>query len=352
MESHLGKLSEIMGTDEAEAINQLRSGLQEYFAFLFSVPAAGGRGFPSGTGAIRKQLRERREALVRLTRDVAEIDQRRFAKGKVEVEEARMSLTTYLWRMTGTALALGAAISIGVGRRIRGLQRRDHVHQESMARSEVELRRLSAELVRVHEEERKALSRELHDEVGQTLTALGIEIANIERLRHDPGPEFRTRVEEARRLVQQTLKTVRNMAMGLRPSLLDDSGLVPALRWQVREFSKRAGVPVDLEIDGALDTLADGVNTCIYRVVQEALTNCARHAQAHHIRIAVHGKDDSVSLAIQDDGVGFERSVERAGLGIVGIQERVKELGGRVRIQSEPHHGTLLLAEIPLGAAQ
>jgi hypothetical protein len=99
--------------------------------------------------------------------------------------------------MTGIALALGAAITIGVGRKIHALQRRDHLHREHMARSESELRRLSADMLRTHEAERKALSLELHDEVGQTLTALGINIANIERLRHDDGPEFKARVEPA-----------------------------------------------------------------------------------------------------------------------------------------------------------
>jgi signal transduction histidine kinase len=253
--------------------------------------------------------------------------------------------------MTGVALALGVVIIVVVGRRVRVLQRKDQDNQQKMRRSEGELRRLSAEMVRAHEEERKSLSREVHDEVGQTLTALGIEIANIERLSHDNGPEFKARVEDARQLVQQMIRTVRNMSMGLRPSLLDDSGLVPALRWQAREFSKRAGVPVDLEIDGKLDVLADGVNTCIYRVVQEALTNCARHAGASHIRIAVHGQGDRVSLAIQDDGVGFQPSQDTAGLGIIGIEERVRDLGGHIRIESEPQRGTLLLAEIPLGAA-
>jgi signal transduction histidine kinase len=350
MEARLAELSGILGTDEAPAINELRSRLRQYFEFLYSVPAAGERGFPAGTAEIRRQLRERREAIVTMTKDVAEIDQRRFARGNAAVGEARSGLSAYLWRMTGIALALGAIITVMVGHKIRALQVRDQVNQERMARSEAELRRLSAEVVREHEEERKALSRELHDEVGQTLTALGIEIAKIERLMRDDGPEFKARCEDARQLVQQTLRTVRNMAMGLRPSMLDDSGLVPALRWQVNEFSKRAGVPVDLQIDGAVDKLDEGINTCIYRVVQEALTNCARHAKAQHIRVAVHGKATSVSLAIQDDGVGFQHTREKSGLGIIGIEERVRDLGGHFRIQSERQRGTLLLAEIPLGA--
>ena len=130
--------------------------------------------------------------------------------------------------------------------------------------------------------------------------------------------------------------------------MLDDSGLVPALRWQIREFSKRAGVPVDLQIDGPLDSLSENVSTCVYRVVQEALTNCARHANAHNIRIALHGKTDLISLAIQDDGVGFDPSSAPSGIGIIGIEERVRELGGDLKITSERKRGTLFLVEIPV----
>jgi signal transduction histidine kinase len=228
------------------------------------------------------------------------------------------------------------------------LQRGARSHEIEMERTQIELRRLSSEQVRAQEEERKAISRELHDEVGQTLTALGIEIGNIERLVKQAGPDFLERVAEARQLAQGVLKSVRDMAMGLRPSMLDDSGLVPALRWQAREFSKHVGIPVDLQIDGSLHELPDDVRTCIYRIVQEALTNCARHAKANNIRIVLHGKDDGVSVAIQDDGVGFHPMSEAVGLGIIGIEERARELGGRLKISSEEQHGTLLIVEIPL----
>jgi signal transduction histidine kinase len=211
---------------------------------------------------------------------------------------------------------------------------------------------LSAEHVREQEEERKSLSRELHDEIGQTVTALGIEIGNIERLSGQSGSEFLERVAEAKQLNQGVLRSVRDMAMGLRPSMLDDSGLVPALRWQAREFSKRVGIPVDLQIDGSLESLPDDLRTCIYRIVQETLTNCARHAQAHNIRIALHGRSDGVTVAVQDDGIGFDPLAKAAGLGIIGIEERAREFGGALRISSENQRGTLLLVEIPLRGNQ
>jgi signal transduction histidine kinase len=348
VESRLKDLTLVLGAEEAASIRELRAGLEQYFNFLFSIPEAGRLGFPQGTSGIRRQLRSRREEIVTLAREVAQIEERRFAKGNEEVEEARRILSTYLWRMTGTALALGVAITFLGGHRIRVLQKRDQAHRMQIEHSEAELRYLSKELVRAQEEERKFLSRELHDEVGQTLTALGIEIGNIERLRQQDGPEFAEHAAGAKQLVQRTLRTVRDLAMGLRPTLLDDSGLVPAVRWHIREFSKRTGVPVDLQIDGKLEGLTDRLNTSIYRIVQEALTNCARHADARNIRVALHGNDGEIALAVQDDGVGFSPSVKTGGLGIAGIDERVKELGGNLRIESEGGRGTLLFVEIPL----
>jgi signal transduction histidine kinase len=136
--------------------------------------------------------------------------------------------------------------------------------------------------------------------------------------------------------------------MGLRPSMLDDSGIVPAVRWQAAELSRLTGTPVELQIEGDFDGLGDEGRTCLYRVVQEALTNCARHAEAATIRITMQGKKESVCLSIRDDGLGFDTGCARTGLGLVGIEERVKELGGSLAVSSWPNRGTLLRAEIPV----
>src|SRR5439155_26430315 len=134
----------------------------------------------------------------------------------------------------------------------------------------------------------------------------------------------------------------------LRPSMLDDSGIVPAVRWQASEQSRRTGTPVELQIEGDFDGMGDERRTCLYRVVQEALTNCARHAEATTIQITMQRKKETVCLSIRDDGVGFDAGRARAGLGLVGIEERVKELGGSLTVRSWPNRGTLLDAEIPL----
>jgi signal transduction histidine kinase len=232
--------------------------------------------------------------------------------------------------------------------RIHRLERRAAHERRRIEQAEIELRRLSQQLVRAQEEERRHLSRELHDHLGQMLTALRVEMGNLERLRGASPEVFRDHVLAAKHLAEDSLRSVQDMAMGLRPSMLDDLGLGPALEWQAREFSRRYGVPVEVKLEGEIDGLPDTHRTCIYRVVQEALTNVARHANAGQIRISVHGGRDQASLTVADNGSGFDvKQGQGKGLGLVGIQERVRELGGTVSWTSQPGRGTVLSAEIP-----
>jgi signal transduction histidine kinase len=150
-----------------------------------------------------------------------------------------------------------------------------------------------------------------------------------------------------KKLVEGTMGVVRNMALLLRPSMLDDIGLVPALRWQAREVSRRSGIRVDIVTETIPDNLPDEHKTCVYRVVQEALHNCARHSQAHVCRITLRHENDDLLLGVQDDGTGFDRAAER-GMGLLGIQERVERLGGRFEVNSAPGKGTLLTVSVPL----
>jgi PAS domain S-box-containing protein len=216
------------------------------------------------------------------------------------------------------------------------------------------LRRLSARLMKAQEEERARLSRELHDEIGQALTAMSINLAEIERrLPTDLQPSIRERLAEASALVEQTSQRISAMALDLRPMLLDDLGLVPATRWYVSRYSERTGIDVQMEVVGLEERLDPEVETTLYRVAQEALTNVARHAQASHVRLRLERKAGLVAATIKDDGRGFEmaRLVEDAserGAGLMGMQERVALLGGGLEIQSSRGEGTCLSVEIPL----
>jgi signal transduction histidine kinase len=140
---------------------------------------------------------------------------------------------------------------------------------------------------------------------------------------------------------------VRNMALLLRPSMLDDLGLVAALRWQAREVTRRSGLKVKMVADEIAEDLPDSHRTCVYRVVQEALNNCARHSQATQVRVVVRRDPDGLSVMVQDDGIGFEPRREK-GLGLLGMEERVARLGGAFSIESQPGHGTVLSIHFPL----
>jgi signal transduction histidine kinase len=148
-------------------------------------------------------------------------------------------------------------------------------------------------------------------------------------------------------LAEAALNVVRDLALLLRPSMLDDFGLVPALNWHAREMSKRTGLNVRIAADEASDDLPDEHKTCIYRVVQEALNNSARHANARNLQIVVRNEGFRVIFSIQDDGSGFDKRFVR-GLGLLGMEERVRRLGGELRIESQMGRGTTISAELPL----
>jgi signal transduction histidine kinase len=142
------------------------------------------------------------------------------------------------------------------------------------------------------------------------------------------------------------------MAMGLRPAMLDELGLIPALEWQGREHSRRTGIPVSVEVEGGVDELPEEYRTCVYRVVQEALNNIAKHAAAHKILIGIRACNGVLSISVKDDGVGFDpRSRNRGGMGLLGMAERVKKLGGSLEVVSEPGLGSSILAQMPLKEA-
>jgi signal transduction histidine kinase len=203
--------------------------------------------------------------------------------------------------------------------------------------------------VSAQEEERKAISRELHDQIGQLLTGLKIELLHLGESRTGPEEAFNKHLSLARTMAEDTLKGVRHLATGLRPAVLDQLGLEPAVQWQAREHTRLTGVPVSVLVDGSLDKLTDDQRTCAFRVVQEALTNCARHAAPQSIRVCIHGGQDALTVSVQDDGCGFAaRPESRKGIGLVGMEERISELGGKLKISSQPGKGTVVVMELPM----
>ncbi|MGH7517903.1 MAG: PAS domain-containing sensor histidine kinase [Gemmatimonadales bacterium] len=226
-------------------------------------------------------------------------------------------------------------------------------HDEEVRRSREELRALAARLQSVREDERTRISREVHDELGQALTGLRLDFSWLKGRLKDK-PELAERVQSAVSRIDGTIDTVRRIATELRPSVLDHLGLVAAVEWQAQEFEKRTGITVRLELSSAHPAVDDARATTVFRILQESLTNVARHAGATRVEIALALGPDTVTLQVADDGRGIseaERTALRS-LGLVGIRERAIACGGECTVEGRPGQGTRVIARIPLGGTE
>ena len=213
---------------------------------------------------------------------------------------------------------------------------------------------LSSRLVQLQEAERRGLARELHDEIGQSLTGLKLMIERGVRARHAGdqrglGP-VQDDIDEALTLVNDLMTRVRDLSMNLRPAMLDDLGLLPALFWHLERYSTQTGVRVDFRHSGLDRRLPPQVETAAFRIVQEALTNVARHAAALEARVRIRVERRVLHLRIEDDGRGFdpERAMSGPSSGLTGMRERARLLKGRLSIETSPGSGTRLAADLPL----
>lgn len=297
---------------------------------------------------LRREVIPRRDAVLAIAQEIEELNNANLAAQRAEVTRQQSAFRSELYALLWRSLALGLLLAIPAVVRLRILERRSEEQKERAQAAEQQMRELSQQLVATQEEERRKLSRELHDHVGQMLTALRMELGRIDRLRMATDGRIAGAVAECRQLVDAMVHLVRDLALGLRPSMLDDFGLQPALEWQARDFTRRCHVPVALSVSGNLSSLTDQHRTCVYRVVQEALTNCVRHSQATHIGVAVRARQDALEVSVSDDGVGIDPARRTDGLGLLGIEERVRELGGSVDLTSTYGQGATLAIRLPL----
>jgi signal transduction histidine kinase len=302
-----------------------------------------------GAAFLRDNVVPERTAALNATREIESLRTIDLHREREQLVRAREAFRKFgliaLLGLIACVLTVAFVTSI----RLRSLEQRAQSLQLQTEQDREKLRGLSLQTAKALEDERRLISRELHDQIGQLLTAIQMKFNKIDASK-DPSERSRY-VQDGKALVYRTVTAARDLAMGLRPSVLDDLGLVAALEWQAREFQRRSGILVGLNLDGNLSELPDGHRTCLYRIVQEALTNCGRHAEAKHVELTVHGGKDSISLTVWDDGKGFDaKQSTRRGLGLVGIEERVRELGGSATILSELGKGTLLEVEIPSGS--
>ncbi len=348
MESALEAYGRQVVPQEVPHYTALRTELMSYWQILTPVSAwdtAERR--RSGYAFLTDEVFPRRQKMLDIAGQIANINEQQLTAGNDEVVSLLLRFQNRLILTLIAALILGLGMALFSMRKILGLENQARLRYEEVAEARVQLKALSARLVQAQETERRALSRELHDEVGQSLSAVLVELRNLSTgLGARSGEQSRTHVETIKSLVENTVRVVRNMALLLRPSMLDDLGLIPALKWQARESAKLTSMDVSVATELESDNLPDDYKTCIYRVVQEALNNCVRHSRATTVRIRVEQKEDRLLLIIQDDGQGFDVQQVK-GLGLLGIQERVTRLGGKSSVHSQPGGGTILTVELP-----
>lgn len=300
--------------------------------------AAGGKRAVSNTPTI---------SVVEITTQLRDLDTKQEAATEAQIQSQFEQLSGRLRTVLSLALAAALVLALGCLIYISRIERQNRRRYEEILHGRKEMEQLSARLVDAQETERRAISRELHDQVGQTLNALLVDAANLAKRIQPDDAISRRYLDNIRSFADSSVNSIRDIALLLRPSMLDDLGLIPALEWQAREVSRRTGIKVEVIAENVPDSLPDGVRTCVYRVVQEALQNVSRHSGAKTAVITVRDEGGSLSLSVVDDGHGFEPERTR-GLGMLGMEERVRQLGGSFELLSAPEKGAALHVNLPI----
>ncbi len=339
--------------EHGEAWARLATELRDYWDIAVRLIApAPDDGRTAAHTRLHTEVIPRRDGIIRLSDDLRQVMADNVRREQQELNDANQQMRRRIRDTTIVAVSIGVVIAIlstwYVGR-LETLIREEHAE---VARNRQELRDLSERLVRAQEDERRTIARELHDEIGQALTAVDVELA-VAATAAGSEPRAAAAIDEARTVAQRALAGVRDLSQLLRPSMLDDFGLPEALKWYLRKFSDRTGVRTELVQEGPGDRLPIDVEVCVYRAIQEALTNVSRHAHATACRVSIRRLASSLVVSVEDDGIGWQRPASgtigrRGGLGLIGIRERVSGLGGTFRIEGTSGHGTRLWIELPV----
>jgi len=330
-----------------EPFQHLAAELQNYWSALDPIFESDAKEAQKRSDSfLRSGVQSQHATVLVIAKEVSAVNQSGLEEGERRIAAVFARFRSRLQAVIVFAFGLGLILASATIVYTSRLEKRvEEKYQESL-QAQRELKKLSKRLVDAQEQERRAISRELHDEVGQSLSAL---LMDVERLSAIPGKdgEHQHALENIKTLAENSVTEVRNLALLLRPSMLDDLGLVAALEWQAREVSKRTGMLVGLVEENVSDSLPEEHKTCVYRIVQEALNNCSKHAYAKHVQVTIRQKPGRLSLTIQDDGKGFD-PVRARGLGLVGMTERVSQLNGILKVDSVAGRGTSLCVDLPL----
>ena len=348
---HLARIS-----PRSSEFPRLRRSVDEFWAVIEPVPSTMSRASSDQQfDFIQREIVPRRGELYSALVALSDADRQRLQDNERQFADARNQAASRLLLMLGLGVLLSVVVALISIRHSDNLELQAETHYAEVEQARGELQQLSARLLEVEEEGRRQLARELHDEIGQSLALLQIEVSHAQAAVQGDPAALRERLQRARGLAEKTVQTIRDISVLLRPALLDDMGLVPALQFQMEHFLRRSGIACEFAEDNVADHLPDALKTCVYRVVQEALHNCEKHSGATKVRVAVRQFPEFLMVEVEDNGRGFPvnekgRPSKTTGLGLLGMRERAANAGGSLVIDSTLGHGTRIALRIPIRA--
>ena len=288
-----------------------------------------------------------RTYVLQISQEIATVNAHRLDAANAVLADSYEGLRSRIVATLAASLAAGLLLSLIGGLYILRLEREGRHRFEALVESRRELEELSARMESAQEAERRSISRELHDEVGQTLGLLLLEVGQVAKLVPAGDQIVQGQIARIKSTAESAVKSVRDIALLLRPPMLDDLGLLPALEWQAREVSRRSNLEVTVDAENLPEKIPDDLKVCVYRLVQEALNNVATHSGGKNAKVTVARKGEVISVRVEDDGQGFDPGRTR-GMGLLGMEERVRRLNGVFAVRAAPGQGTTVTAELPI----
>ena len=336
---------------EQEQVTRLREEVNRFNQASLAVLDDAKRRVPiSVRELLNRHLAPRREAAVNISEEIQTLNRLAFIRQQADIAEIHRVAARQSWRRLGWALGTSLAVLLLAAVYSVRLEGRLRAQMERGVRISKELHDATIALMGAQEEERRMIARELHDEVGQVLTAIKVELSLAQRNLEQRGLSLQP-IAEAQTIADDALKTVRDLTQLLHPAALDDLGLAAAIDVSLRGLARRHDINVDLSQNGLTSRLPRETEIAAYRIVQEALTNVARHSRAAHCHVRLLRLPTALQVEVEDDGRGFDIEAalgeHRRGLGLIGIRERTTHVGGTLSVRSTPGRGTRLTVELP-----
>ena len=335
---------------ESDQIQRLRAEVEQFHVSSSGVLAEAAGQSPAAVREIlNRRLVPRREAALLISAEIQVLNRRAFIQQQSDIAEIHRVAGVHSRRNLGIALVIGLGVLLMTSLYAGRLESRLRRQMANEARISRQLRITAGKLMNAQEEERRTIARELHDEVGQVLSAIKVELALAQRSIEATGGSAAPLIE-AQSITDGALQTVRNLTQLLHPAALDDLGLPAAIDASLRGLARRQNIHAELHQMGIAERLPRDVEVAAYRIVQEAITNVAKHAQATQCHVRLTHLPDRLVVEVEDDGVGFDPADDtraERGLGLINVRERAARLGGTCNMASRPGEGTRLVVELP-----